>query len=167
MQMRQFGLKLNIKGNHRQFGLTHWGTVKLNKRLFKKGFTLIEVVVALGILAAVFAGTVTLVVTVVKLALSSRIKTEAITLAQKGLAVQIQNTYKAPKGVPVSSYAETLDGINLIARTEDPTTADFDLTSNGSSVSFDSDGFYHITSTVTWPGSKPYVLEQYVRKVDK
>lgn len=52
----------------------------------KKGLTLIEVVVALGILTVVFAGVVTLIVQIVSLELSSRDRTQAIALAQGKLA---------------------------------------------------------------------------------
>jgi len=52
----------------------------------KKGLTLIEVVVALGILAIVFAGVVTLIVQIVSLELSSRDRTQGIALAQGKLS---------------------------------------------------------------------------------
>lgn len=55
----------------------------------KKGFTLVEVIVALGILAVVFVGTVTLIVNVVNLELSSRNLTEAVAIAQGKLAEAI------------------------------------------------------------------------------
>lgn len=58
---------------------------------YKKGQTLVEVIVALGILAFVFAGTVTLIVQVVNLELAARNRTEAVALAQKYMALNIQS----------------------------------------------------------------------------
>ncbi len=56
----------------------------------KKGQSLVEVVVALSILAIVFAATVTLIVQVVNLELSARNRTEAVAIAQRYLSRNIK-----------------------------------------------------------------------------
>lgn len=58
-------------------------------RSIKRGFSLIEVVVALGILTVVFSGAAILIVQTVNLAISARERTEAILLAQKILAEEV------------------------------------------------------------------------------
>lgn len=63
----------------------------LNRR---KGQSLIEVVVALGILAAVFATAATLIVTIVDLNVSARSRTEAVALAQKKLTEKVKEAKK-------------------------------------------------------------------------
>lgn len=55
----------------------------------KRGFGLVEVMVALSILAMVFSAVVTLIVNVVNLNLVSRQRTEAIAFAQDGLALGV------------------------------------------------------------------------------
>lgn len=55
----------------------------------KKAFTLVEVIVALGILALVFSGVVSLVFRVVNLEVGARRQTEAVALAQGILAEKI------------------------------------------------------------------------------
>jgi prepilin-type N-terminal cleavage/methylation domain-containing protein len=57
--------------------------------LNKRGLSLVEVIVALGILAIVFSGTITLVIQTVNLGLSARDRTEAILLAQTVLNEKI------------------------------------------------------------------------------
>lgn len=134
----------------------------------KKAFTLIEVVVALGILAAVFAGTVTMIVTVVRLALSARQKTEAVALAQRGLAKGIQQTYRIPASTystatqDIPLHTETVDGIIVTSKLEKPSPC---FTIN-SSYSFDCNNFYHINSKATWSG-QTYEIDQYIRKDGK
>lgn len=63
----------------------------LNKSKKIKGLTLVEVVVALSIFAIVFSGTATLIISVVNLAMISKERTEAISYAQKGLALRIKS----------------------------------------------------------------------------
>ena len=58
----------------------------LNNKKQNKGQSLVEVIVALGILAIVFASVVTLVVYALNMAVSARNRTEAIALAQEKVA---------------------------------------------------------------------------------
>lgn len=57
----------------------------------KKGQSLVEVLVAMGIITMVFAGTATLIVQVVNLELSARSRTEAVALGQKYLAENVSS----------------------------------------------------------------------------
>jgi prepilin-type N-terminal cleavage/methylation domain-containing protein len=59
----------------------------LNSKKNEKGFSLIEVVVALSILTMVLSGAITLIVSVVNLNLLSRNKTEAVAYAQEGITI--------------------------------------------------------------------------------
>jgi prepilin-type N-terminal cleavage/methylation domain-containing protein len=61
------------------------------QELNKKGFSLIEVIVALGIVTMVFAGTITLIVQVVNLQLQARNRTEAVAIAQRQMANAMVN----------------------------------------------------------------------------
>lgn len=58
--------------------------------LNKKGQSLIEVVVALAILVTVFAGTITLIITIVDLNVAARQRTEAVAWAQKYLSEAVK-----------------------------------------------------------------------------
>lgn len=85
------------------------------QELNKKGQTLVEVVVALAIIALVFAGTVTLIANLSNLILSSRNKTEAIALAQGGMATLIEMS-RANCSAELSIYdgGHILNGIEYI-----------------------------------------------------
>jgi prepilin-type N-terminal cleavage/methylation domain-containing protein len=63
----------------------------LNKTKKINGLTLVEVVVALSLFAIVFTGVATLIISVVNLAVISKERTEAITYAQKGLALRLKS----------------------------------------------------------------------------
>lgn len=130
--------------------------------LNKKGFTLVEVVVALGILAIVFTGTVTLVVNVFNLELSSRSLTEAVAIAQGKMAETVAS----------------LDGgcfINTPISMTEPVPIDDKYTYLISNEAFDysvtdgftSENFLKIKVTVSWEdkgiGERTYELEQIVR----
>lgn len=106
----------------------------------KKGLTLVEVVVALGILAVVFSGTVTLVLNVTKLAMTAREKTLVTALAQRGIANIIKASTSGcnstiPDTIPddittAPGYTIKVSTRGLIADesgsfTPEPTTPDF------------------------------------------
>lgn len=127
----------------------------------RKGQSLVEVVVALGIVSIVFSGTVTLIVQTVNLELSARDRTEAINYAQKILnekVVEIEGgcnleyTTGEVSGPPFGKYNSTINVNN-------------NFTSYGNGL--DSANFIEITSRVTWkPKGLPddkYEVKQIVR----
>lgn len=59
-------------------------------RKFKRGLSLVEVVVSLTIVATVFATTVTLIISAYNLAISSRNLTEAVAISQKTMSELIE-----------------------------------------------------------------------------
>lgn len=130
----------------------------------KKAFTLIEVVVALGILAIVFSGTVTLVVNVVNLQLSSRNRNEAVAKAQKVMS----------ESVALISCGCSTD-LSKISEGEKDTDTSLPYTLNvtenynynGSLSPADAAHFAKISILVTWEdkglGEMNYPLEQIVR----
>jgi prepilin-type N-terminal cleavage/methylation domain-containing protein len=122
----------------------------------KKGFTLIEVVVALGILTIVLSATVTLIIQVVNLAMITRDKTEATALVQKGLSEKISDIKKC--GGTLTDSSSVVNGKNLyvyIDKEKDAsgnyTVVDNDvniLGTRGSSIT--SANFYKIIAVVKW-----------------
>lgn len=85
----------------------------MNRSKKKKGFTLIELVVAMGILTMVFAGTVTLIISVVNLAMSTRTKTTVVALAQKGLAESIREYRMNPAPTGNNLCSSLFDSLPL------------------------------------------------------
>lgn len=120
----------------------------------KRGFTLVEVVVALGILALVFSGVVTLVVQVVNLELGARRQTEAVALAQGKMAEQV--------ALICDDCSETVTPEDIIDQEDNGYIYD---------IYFD-DGpytnFVTIKVVVTWTdkgiGDRDYSITQAVRK---
>lgn len=129
----------------------------------KRGQTLVEVVVALGILAMVFAGVVTLIVRVVDLELMARDRTVAVSLAQKKLAETVGNL---GDGCNVSDY--TIPNGSIV---EGSKTFNYSGAINNSfdySNELNNKNFVEITIKVDWQeksGSvSKYELKQVVRK---
>lgn len=141
----------------------------------KKGFTLVEVVVALGILTIVLAATVTLIIGVVNLALVARDKTEATALVQKGLSETISRIQKCDSSLTTQNYSINGKSIYIyINKAKDPSgnyaVADenFKFDSTGTlGGTINSAGFYKVTAVVTWSfRGKDYSTEatQFVGK---
>jgi prepilin-type N-terminal cleavage/methylation domain-containing protein len=133
--------------------------------LNKKGFSLIEVVVALGIFAVVFAGTVTLVARVVSLELSARDRTTGIALAQGKMEETIANfDSSCPNG--------SIQTASNLPFTNNPK---FRYTIINSNISYSSGvgpyisspDFTEATVTVTWNnnlGSNSFSLKRILNK---
>ena len=89
---------------------------KMNKKkiINNKGQSLVEVVVALTILAIVFIGIVTLAANTIKLMLSSRQKMQAVAIAQQQLELEKSNTGNSCTARTVPSNpvipSQTIDG---------------------------------------------------------
>jgi prepilin-type N-terminal cleavage/methylation domain-containing protein len=126
----------------------------------KKGFTLIEVVVSLGILAMVFAGTVTLVVSVFNLELSSRSLTEAVAIAQGKMAETVAGL---DGGCTMNNLVSVNDQPVGEKYTYSVLEESFDYGFNLSSTNF-----IKIKVVVEWEykglGGRSYELEQIVRR---
>lgn len=130
--------------------------------LSKKGQSLVEVIVALGILAVVFAGVISLIVRVVDLELMARDRTIAVSYAQQVLAETI--------GKMGNGCSETADDTFTGSRTEGNefsytgTIKDSPDYSNG----LDQKSFKEVTITVKWKDksglTNTYELKQAVKK---
>jgi type II secretory pathway pseudopilin PulG len=152
--------------------------LNINKQSYhqKKGFTIVETIVALSILIIVFSAAVTLVITAVNLVVSTRNKTEAVTLAQEGLADIVQHAIgrcavsdavplPCPSDYPSCTRPVLQGGVN------------FEITVNLSKATntitapegfVDIDKFQRATATVTWNergAGNSYQLTQLI-KVD-
>lgn len=127
----------------------------------KRGISLIEVVVALGIIAIVFAGTITLIISVVNLEMSARARTEAVAITQKYLAL---NVHALGTGCQKNNIAPIDDSSG------DPYQVTAQITSVGDDlVTQNNDGgFLRIEIITTWNykslGQETYNLAQVVRK---
>lgn len=126
----------------------------------KRGQSMVEVVVALTILAFVLAGTTLLIVTVVNLSLQARTKTKVVTFAQSNLARIVS---LATGGCLISDVAETAP----VKYVDDPSiTSVSKLESLGREIGGLSN-FKKATVTVTWDdkrGNYPtYTLSQLLR----
>lgn len=134
--------------------------------LNKKGQSLIEVVVALGILTIVFTGVLTLISQVVGLELAARNNTHAVALAQRKLATVI---------------TEIGDGCNIgslssPAGTETIGAVDFeyqiDINNNNTGFNYtsglDDSNFTQIVVTISWAdrsfSDNSYNLKQIIKK---
>lgn len=143
----------------------------------KKGFTLIEVVVALGILAMALAGAVTLITVALRLSVESRNVTQATALMQKGIAdgsVAVESCCTtAPTLTPpgkTSDYAVATGGFQYtptVGNTKYTLFVSFDQnfadqTSGTEKIS--KDKFTKVTSKVTWDTNTTGVsTTQYLR----
>lgn len=126
-----------------------------------KGFTLIEVTVALGILTIVLAAMVQLIVNTINLAMVTRYKTEATALSQKGLTYGISAIQNCQNNSIV--ITETHGDKRLVV-TYDTTFGKVD----GTVDTLDDDNFIKVISTVSpigaVRGSPANVINyQYVR----
>ena len=127
----------------------------------KKGFTLIEMVVALGILAMALTASVTMIVGVVNLAMITRDITEASALAQKALSDSVAAACLNCKEI---KWPTPTSAPNKAVTVLHPTT--FPAVGTGSDQITDTD-YYKITAVVTWTlRTIPYSTSttQYVRK---
>lgn len=135
----------------------------------KKGQSLVEVVVALGILAFVFAGTITLIVQIVSLQLATRNRTEAVALAQKTMAETVSTL---TDGCGNISSTNTTGSSGNFTYSVQVSNADAypDGGSSTSSRDVDLDGnqFYQVLVSVTWDDrdyvGNNYELKQIVKK---
>lgn len=119
----------------------------MNKTSRKKkisGFTIVELVVAMGIFIAVFAGTVTLIVQVVNLALSARQKTEVVAIAQRGLSEKIASFKERPTMTGCTDISGTTPGVTSAKACVDQPAVSGDY--NG----YNPSNFALITVTVEW-----------------
>lgn len=129
----------------------------MNKIKANKGLTLVEVVVALSIFAIVFSGTATLIISVVNLAVISKERTEAITYAQKGLALRIKSLdYGCNVGVSdEAAFNDSIDWDEKYKLTTKVEPGKFNDSGDGI-VSFAATNtepnFVKITSTINWNG---------------
>jgi prepilin-type N-terminal cleavage/methylation domain-containing protein len=152
----------------------------------KKGFTLVEVVVALGILAMALAAAVTLIITALNLALVSRDNTEATALMQKGLALGEVTCNScstiAPTGYsPTAGTAVTLDSSGNEGGSDAAIRYDYTDSGKTNHIYFDNafatigtdpykidnTNFTKIISVVTWKfRNQDYRItsSQYIRK---
>lgn len=132
----------------------------------KKGQSLVEVIVALGIITLVFAGAITLIVNAVNLEISARNRTEATALAQRELALALQAVGEGcEKGTYEKTLTESWEGatynikVNTIGIDENDLKTEKDFTSSD---------FAKITVTVSWKDKnlpeETYQLSQIVRK---
>jgi prepilin-type N-terminal cleavage/methylation domain-containing protein len=134
----------------------------LNKKIYHKGMSLIELTVAMAILVMVFAGAVTLIVMVVNLAYNSGLKTIAVSLAQKGLTDRITSFRATPADVsciiePISALPTGMQSLKKCI-SPDPSVP------NGQPGDF-----VLVTSEVTWypkgdPNLSTYQMTQIIRK---
>lgn len=137
----------------------------LNKKR-NNGLTLVEVVVACGILAMVLAGTITLILTVVNLSLSARQKTEAVTMAQKVLTDCVV-AYRAEPGTFDTVAGQTCPASVTLSPGSDLTGASGTI--QDVSVPNSTVNFAQVTATITWqirgdPNPSTYSLTQIIRK---
>lgn len=133
----------------------------------KKGQSLVEVVVALGVIAIVFSGTVNLIVRVVGLNLDARDVTQATALAQKALTEAVSNTASnCTAGVTtVPATNVNLGGKNF---TYQVASSAYDISTAGVVTSNASGAFLKVTATVSWNDRegdpRSNVVEQYIRR---
>lgn len=115
----------------------------------KRGMTLIEVVVATGILLMVFAGTTTLVVNVVQLSVNSRLRTIAVAYAQKAMTKCIGDYNSDPS--LNSCVVPTLPSeIQSAGATIEKTWSPAYLNNRTTDVGLSNANFVRITVTVSW-----------------
>jgi type II secretory pathway pseudopilin PulG len=133
--------------------------------LNKKGQSLVEVVVALGILAMVFAGVVTLIVEVVNLELSARNKTVAVALAQQKLAHTVVGINSGCGSTTPSTQngTEIKGGVSFEYTAETAPSPSYNET-----LGLFGDNFTEVTITIAWENrnssDNEYVLKQIVKK---
>lgn len=136
----------------------------------KKGQTLVEVIVALGILTMIVTAVITMIVAAMNLLANSRIKTEAVAFAQKRIADAIAAyDFGNPCIInPVSIPTDTMTDSNGTVITVTMNTSN--LTA-GEKTSFGGPGpadkFIKMIATATWDyrgvASDPIVIVEYVR----
>lgn len=93
--------------------------------LNKKGQSLVEVTVALSLLAVVLTGVVTLAVNAVSLMAASRLRTEATALAQEGL--EIAKSYKDNGCISLSNNSYVIVNNQLVTLASAPEKATITL----------------------------------------
>jgi type II secretory pathway pseudopilin PulG len=144
----------------------------------KKGQTLVETVVALGILAIVLTGTISLVVNIVSLVLSSRNKTEAMALAEKGLAEavagvengSIKFTTTQTSIVKFDNAKTALDGCAKVENGRNCNISIYTKDDARYDANEKDDKVYEIIATITWHdrvGDQNVVLKQLIVKPEK
>ncbi|MDD3481153.1 MAG: prepilin-type N-terminal cleavage/methylation domain-containing protein [Patescibacteria group bacterium] len=137
----------------------------------KRGISLVEVVVALGIIAIVFSGVITLIISAVNLELSARTRTEAIARNQKNLAEVVQLLESGCAKDANNLPGEVLEGdftINTYCRRTNDILVEYDPfdpedTTASSSDCGDlttDDNYIKIISKISW--SEKGVDEYYV-----
>jgi prepilin-type N-terminal cleavage/methylation domain-containing protein len=139
-----------------------------NKQGNFKGFTLIEVVVALGILTVALVGSITLVISVVNLAMVTRDQTEATALLQQGMS-DAQSKVIACCGKPDPTFPTPYK----ITTSIPPKTLKVTVLSDFQTVEpFTKERYYKVTAEVTWKfreNPKEFKIEatEYLRKDQK
>lgn len=133
---------------------------KQQHNLNHRGFTLIEVTVALGILAITLAWSAQLVVNVLNLSLLTRDTTEATALAQRGLTEAMAQIKSCSGDISVADKTQGTKTLRVVAT---PYSA-----SNASLFpeNLKSAGYTKVTSTVNWSfrgQSRTTSLTQFIR----
>jgi len=134
----------------------------ISSKKTKKGQSIIEVMVAMTLITVVLGSTFYLVINAVNLVMLAQSRTEAIEIAQKGLAeavLVLQDSCAINAGSDLSKIFTQVDAGNGTAKTLQVVMADapspLDTT------------FKKITATVTWNDrgaqNQQVVLTQYVR----
>jgi prepilin-type N-terminal cleavage/methylation domain-containing protein len=137
--------------------------------LSKKGFTLIEVVVSMGILALVFSGTVALIVQLVGLTLSSRMQTQAVAYAQDNLNKCMSDYINGIRNVSDVTCLTTAPpagtNFNLETRLEDSYAEIKDASDTNAKI--DKGDFAQITIIAKWKEygrDNEYTLKQFATR---
>ena len=155
-----------------------------NKKAVKPGQSLVEVVVALGIIAVIFSSIITMVVYSFNLAVASRNRTEAVAIAQEKMTDSIiliksncplQNVDGNSLGSYTTYLTNTLDGqigednpsgFSTTITVRKPTAVNPNDETGGGNINIEK--FYIVTVTVSWKdkgftSNTVYQLDQLVR----
>lgn len=137
-----------------------------------RGQSLVEVIVALGIIVIVFTGTITLVVNVMNLNLTSRDVTQATALAEKKMGEAVSGI-RSDCAIDIGGLSVTGNNVpvTLGGKSFTPVVTFSSVSRNQVSNTFvaDSNGlFIRITSTVTWKDrggvDRSFSVERILRK---
>lgn len=131
----------------------------------KRGQSLVEVLVAVGIITLVFAGTATLIVQVVNLELSARSRTEAVALGQKYLSESVMNIQE---NCATNLNMDPIPPVGKYTITKSCTALSDNLAEDVSATNCTDNNFMRMNIDVTWqdkgvPVTETYTASQVVR----